>query len=297
MPRYLPKLNAVRAFEAAGRRQSFTGAAEELNVTHAAVSRHVRGLEQQLGVQLFKVVARGVELTETGRKFLEQVTPALDQISLAAEDLRQQQEGSISISCEPTFAMKWLMPRLGDFQERFPEHDVTLEASAHIADIQNNEFDLAIRHCKQTPDGLGFDLISQSPMYPYGVPEFRKADNPEDLLEYQLLHEDKGQLWTRWFARAELVDFVLPHKPRPFASLLAIEGALAGQGVVLASEELVAGDVQAGRLKRLSDIGLAYGGYCLLFRPETARRKSVADFRKWFVSATQEFRRESDTVG
>lgn len=90
MPRYLPTLNAVRAFEAAGRHGSFTGAADELNVTHAAISRHVRGLEKQLGVQLFRNIARGVELTEDGKSYLDDVRPALDQISDASDNLRQK---------------------------------------------------------------------------------------------------------------------------------------------------------------------------------------------------------------
>ena len=123
MSRYLPPLNALRAFEAAGRHQSFSRSADELNVSHAAVSRHVRGLEKRLGVQLFKNVARGVELTEMGRQYLDQITPALEQISQASESIRRREDGKLSISCEPTFALKWLMPRLGHIFEALKDRD------------------------------------------------------------------------------------------------------------------------------------------------------------------------------
>ncbi len=290
MPRYLPTLNAVRAFEAAGRHESFSGAAQELNVTHAAISRHVRGLEKQLGVQLFKKVARGVELTESGKAYLVKITSALDQVSEASEALRDKQSGTLSISCESTFAMKWLMPRLGEFQETFPDFDVSLVSSSELADIKNNEFDLAVRYCRQVSEGLNFDLISTSPVFPYGIPEFSEAVTPGDLLQYRLLHEDKGQTWTRWFAKAGLPDFKIPQKPNPLSSLLAIEGALAGQGIVLASPELVAKDVENNRLKRLSDVRLDFGRYYLVYLKEVARRKPVAAFRQWIINSTTEFR-------
>ncbi|MEH6631484.1 MAG: LysR substrate-binding domain-containing protein [Halopseudomonas aestusnigri] len=290
MPRYLPPLNAVRAFEAAGRHESFSGAAKELNVTHAAISRHVRGLEKQLGAQLFKKIARGVELTENGKIYLAKITPAMDLVSEASEALRCQQTGTLSISCEPTFAMKWLMPRLGEFQEKFPEVDVSLVASSVLADIKNHECDLAIRYYNQVPIGISCDLISTSPVFPYGIPTFAEADLPGDLLKYKLLHEDKGQSWTSWFAKAGHANFQTPQKPTPLSSLLAIEGALAGQGVVLASAELVAKDVENGRLKRLSNVSLDYGRYYLVFLNEVVRKKHVAVFRQWIISSTTEFR-------
>lgn len=290
MPRYLPSLNAVRAFEAAGRHESFSGAANELNVTHAAISRHVRGLEKQLGVQLFKKIARGVELTDNGKTYLKKITPALDQISMSSEGFRNKNIGSVSISCEPTFALKWLMPRLGEFQDIHPEIDLRLVSSIDVADIKNNEFDVAIRYCTQEYEGLERDLISAIPVYPYGVPSFSFASTPSDLLQYRLLHEDKGQLWTRWFEKAGHENFKLPKNANPLSSLLAMEGALAGHGVVLTSPDLVASDVAHNRLKCLSNIGLDFGGYYLVYLNEVGRRKPVSTFRKWVVSATSGFR-------
>ena len=148
MVRRLPPLNALRAFEAAGRHVSFSGAAKELNVSHAAISRHVRGLEKRLGVQMFQNVARGVELTEAGSRFLRAISPAFDQIAQAMEELCGGEEGLVTISSEPTFAVRWLIPRLGRFQELHPNLETRVDASTRLADVQRYECDLAIRFCR-----------------------------------------------------------------------------------------------------------------------------------------------------
>ena len=290
MARYLPPLNAVRAFEAAGRHQSFSRSADELNVSHAAVSRHVRGLEKRLGVQLFRNIARGVELTEDGRRYLAQITPALEQISVATENVRQSGEGTLSISCEPTFALKWLMPRLGDFQSLHPEIDVTVSTETRFADIANNEHDVGIRCCSTGTPGLSFDVISNAPYFPYGSPGQFRPEAPDGFLDQNLLHWDTGQVWNSWFAEAGVEGVNLHRSPRPFNSTMAIEGALAGQGVVLASPELVANEIANGRLVQLSDLGTRFKGYYLVYAEGGLRRRSIRVFRDWFIGETEVFR-------
>ncbi|MBY8976830.1 LysR family transcriptional regulator [Rhodobacteraceae bacterium NNCM2] len=290
MPRRLPPLNALRAFEAAGRQQSFTGAAEELNVTHAAISRHVRGLEHRLGVQLFRNAARGVELTEIGAEYLREITPALDRIAEATEALDGGVHGTLRISCEPTFAIKWLMPQLGKFQDAYPDIDIHLDSTPRLADLKKHECDLAIRFCREVPEGVEAAHICASPVYPYAAPSVACGDDPADLLKLRLLHEDKGNLWCRWFAAAGVEAPTISGRTASLSTLLAIEGALAGHGAVLTSTELVENDVQAGRLRRLSSIGLEYGDYCLLFLATTARRKSFRAFRDWIIAATEGLR-------
>ena len=289
MPRNLPPLNALRAFECAGRHGSFSAAAQEMNVSHAAVSRHVRGLEKRLGVQLFRTVARGVELTEEGRSYLNELTPALDQIAQATDMLQKQDAGVVSVSCEPTFALKWLMPRLGDFYKHYPEIAVSLQASPLLADLERYERDLAIRYCANVAPQLTSDRISAFKVYPYGVPDFARATTPLEILDQRLLHEDNGVLWCRWFTQAGHPEVSLPPS-NPLSTVLAIEGALSGQGIVLVSPELVVDDVRAGRLIRLSDIGLDYGAYHLVYLKEVVRRRAVAAFRDWFLSATRALR-------
>jgi len=289
MPRDLPPLNALRAFEAAGRHNSFTGAANELNVTHAAISRHVRGLERRLGVQLFKKVSQGVELTEAGAKYLVVVTPALDRIAEATEEISCKSAQSILVSCEPTFAVKWLMPNLGAFEDRYPNVDVRIQSSPKLADIARYECDLAIRFCS-TPvrdPNLEVDEIMHTRVHPYGGPAFDEVRTPKQLLELKLFHEDKGALWRRWFAAAGVSDVALPQSANPLGSILAIEGALAGRGVALVADVLVADDIRSGRLKRLSDVGVFYGEYNILYLKEVARRPAVRSFRDWVLEATQ----------
>lgn len=210
MVRRLPPLNALRAFEAAGRHESFSAAADELNVTHAAVSRHIRGLEQRLNVQLFRNISRGVELTEAGARFLRALSPAFDQIAHATEILSCENESLITVSCEPTFAVKWLMPRLGDFNALHPDIEVNVEATARLADIERYECDLALRFFKGASATFECEEISHTPIHPIGVPSLKKSlpenPTPRDLLELRLLHEDKGQLWRRWFKMAGLED-------------------------------------------------------------------------------------------
>ncbi|MEM8791791.1 MAG: LysR substrate-binding domain-containing protein [Pseudomonadota bacterium] len=290
MPRALPPLNALRAFEAAGRHQSFSGAAEELNVTHAAISRHVRGLEQRLQVQLFRKIARGVELTEDGATYLSLITPALDQIAAATEEIGASTSGFITISCEPTFAFKWLMPKLGLFHEAYPDIEIDLKSSPKLANLRTYECDLAIRFCEWVPPPVRSDQISSSPVFPFGAPSMPLADDPADLLGLKLMHEDNGALWKRWFVAAGVEEIYKPAKSRALTTLLAIEGALAGQGVVLAPAELVSNDVEAGRLHRLSPIGLKYGGYHLLYLDELANRRPIRAFREWLLRETRDFR-------
>ncbi len=297
MARYLPSLNALRAFEAAGRLGGFSRAAEELSVSHAAVSRHVHALESQLGTALFARAPRGVRLTEAGRDYLARVSPALETISRASVAVRAIQGSGVSVSCEPTFAMKWLMPRLGEFEAAQPAVDITLHSTPGLADVAGGEVDMAIRYSRQPPEAVSFDLISDLPVYPYAAPGYTEATDPRDLLRLRLLHEDDGTLWRQWFAVAGIADAVLPRKPKLFSSLLAIEGALSGQGIVLTSAELAENDVRDGRLVRLSPVGLAFGAYRLLHRPEAIRRRPLRQFRDWLIAATREFRPRGDPSG
>lgn len=294
MPRRLPPLNALRAFEAAGRHQSFTGAAEELNVSHAAISRHVRGLEARLGVQLFAAASRGVALTETGAAYLAEVSPALDAIAAATEALAAAAKGTLSVSAEPTFAIRWLAGRLGRFHARHPGIEVELEASPLVANLARHDCDMAIRFTAKSYPGLAADTISRAPLYPVGTPALREkfdaGRGPAALLDLTLLHEDKGALWRRWFAEAGLGEVALPPTPGRFSSLIAVEAALAGQGVALTSREIVAEELADGRLVKFSEIGLDFGGYYLVYLPERLRERPAAAFREWLLEESRELR-------
>lgn len=293
MSRNLPPLNALRAFEAAGRHQSFSRAAEELGVSHSAISRHVRGLEDRLNVQLFRDLPRGVALSPDGAAYLAQVSTALEAIADATEALSERPKGTVTVNSEPLFATKWLVPRLGAFARSYPEIDVRLEASRHLADVARYEADLAIRFVH--PGGVypGSELISDAPLYPFAAPGLvdLPLSTPADLLNYPLLRDRTGGTWNVWFEKAGDVDRQdVPQFTWRMSSVLAVEAAIAGQGVLLVSTEVVANEVAAGRLVRVSDIGFHEGGYYLIRTQGVLRRKPVRIFRDWLTAQSQQWR-------
>lgn len=290
-------LNALRAFEAAGRHQSFSRAAEELGVSHSAISRHVRGLEHRLKVQLFRDLPRGLELTSDGRVYLARLTPVFDTIAEATDALAERPAGVITLNCEPVFATKWLIPHLGGFSSRHPEVELRLEASRELADMAHYATDVAIRFFKSGVPDWPATLISDAPLYPYAAPGLidKPLESPRRLLDHHLLRDRSSDTWGRWFA---LAGGVGQHEvPRPawrMPALLAIEAAIAGQGVILCSSEVGAGDVSAGRLVRLSDLGFHEGGYFLVLAPGALRRKAVRVFQDWILIQSQPLRNGPD---
>ncbi|MFT6675763.1 MAG: DNA-binding transcriptional LysR family regulator [Sulfitobacter sp.] len=293
MSRTLPPLNALRAFEAAGRHQSFSRAAEELGVSHSAISRHVRGLEDRLNVQLFRDLARGLALSPDGAAYLAEISPALDAIAEATENLAARPQGTVLINSEPLFASKWLMPRLTDFKRDHPEIAIRLEVSRHLADVARYEADLAIRFVH--PGGVypGSELISDAPLFPFAAPELVQGgqQRPADLLNYPLLGDRTSGTWDTWFKLAGGVDPAeVPQFAWRMSSVLAVEAALAGQGVLLVSQEVVHCEVDAGRLVQLSKIGFREGGYHLVRGEGVLRRKPVRMFRDWLITQSAPWR-------
>ncbi|KIN65308.1 Glycine cleavage system transcription activator [Sulfitobacter noctilucae] len=287
--RNLPPLNALRAFEAAGRHQSFSRAAEELGVSHSSISRHVRGLEDRLGVQLFREASRGLVLSQDGAAFLAQVSPAFDAISHATEGLAETPQGTVTVNAETLFATKWLVPRLGAFRALHPDVDIRLEASRRLADVARYEADLAIRFV--SPGGWcpGSELLSDAPLHPYAAPDLTKGTTlvPRDLLSYPLLRDRTTGTWDLWFSLAGgVAPDEVPQSSWRMSSHLEAEAAICGQGILLISDEVVAGEVAAGRLERVSDVGFREGGYHLLHGDGVLRRKPVRVFREWLLAET-----------
>lgn len=296
MSRRLPPLNALRAFEVAGRHQSFSRAAEELNVSHSSISRHVRGLEDHLGVQLFRDLPRGLALTGDGVSYLAQVSPALDAIASATESLSEIPKGTVWVNAETLFALKVLVPRLGAFVESNPEIDVRVEASKHLADVARYETDLAIRFVRPGNTYPGSELLSSAPLRPYAAPGFLKGpiESTRDFLRYPLLKDRTSGTWDLWFAMTgEVTPEEVPQSTWRMSSILAVEAAVAGQGILLVSDEVVAHDVAQGRLVRLSEVGFTEGGYHLLQGQGVLRRKAVRVFRHWLMKETGVWRGEA----
>ena len=292
MSRNLPPLNALRAFDAAGRHQSFSRAADELRVSHSSISRHVRGLEDRLGVQLFRDLPRGLELSPEGAAYLAQVAPALDAIGDATDRLAEVPQGKITVNSETLFATKWLMPRLAAFAAAHPEVELRLEASHQLADIARYEADFAIRFVRPGGGYPGAELISNAPLHPYAAPglvDLPLAD-PAGLLRFPLRRDRSDDIWRRWFELAGLPSGEVPDAGWRMSSFLEVEAAIAGLGVLLVSDEVVEGEVAAGRLVALSPLGFRDGSYQLLHGEGVLRRKAARVFRDWLLDQTARWR-------
>jgi DNA-binding transcriptional LysR family regulator len=293
MPRNLPPLNALRAFEVAGRHESFSRGAEELGVSHSAISKHVRGLEDRLGARLFRDLPRGVKLTQAGARYLAKLTPAFDAIAEASEEFIDRPAGAVMVNSETVFALKWLVPNLNDFYEQHPEVEIDLDAESRVVDLSRYEADLAIRFFSEDPVEEVGDLISDVSIYPFATPEIaaKIGDDPMNLLNFRLLRDRGGDPWGEWFRiaghpwAAEQVQ-----TKRRMRAMLAIEAVVAGQGVFLASSDIVEMEVRAGRLVRVFDIGFRQGSYRVVYGDGVVRRRSVRVFRDWLLDRTTHFR-------
>lgn len=285
MSRNLPPLNALRAFDAAGRHESFSRAAEELGVSHSAISRHVRGLEMRLSTKLFKDLPRGLRLTPAGAQYLAQISPAFDQIAEATEAFLEKPAGAIVINSEPMFAAKWLVPRLGGFNAAFPETEIRLEVSAALVDIARYEADLAIRFYNGGMPDVPATLLSDVEIHAYAAPGLcpTPVTDPGQLLQFPLLRDRKEDLWPRWFAAAGGDPADLPPRAWHMAELLGLEAAIAGQGVFLAAADVVDADLRAGRLVQCAPAGIKQGRFYLIFGEGVVRRKAVRQFRDWLL--------------
>ena len=292
MLRNLPPLNALRAFDAAGRHQSFSRAAEELGVSHSSISRHVRGLEDRLGVQLFRDLPRGLELSPEGAAYLARVAPALDAIGDATDGLAEVPQGTVTVNAETLFATKWLVPRLGDFSAAHPGVDLRLEASRQLADVARYEADFAIRFVSPGGRYANAELVSDAPLHPYAAPGLVELplSTPSQLLRHVLRRDRTHNTWERWFAEAGFPVGDVPPPRWRMTSHLEVEAAIAGLGVLLISDEVVEGEVAAGRLVRLSEVGFREGSYQLLHGEGVQRRKAARVFRDWLLAETARWR-------
>lgn len=285
-PRRLPSLKALRAFEAAARHGSFSAAAGELSVTHAAISHQIRALEEDLGAQLFHRTGRHVELNERGQKLFPALTAAFDQMSEAWALAGAKDSAALTVSVEPSFAARWLVLRLGKFNRAHPEIELRLLPSAEVVDFSREDVDIGVRY------GLGGwpDVVSEklfeATVYPVCAPSLidprKPIRKPEDLKAYPLLHEETMQHWLNWLEQAGVKHPRWAAKgPLFIEASLALQAAASGQGVALANDTLAMADLAEGRLVRLFDIEMPdEEGYWLVY-PEGPRKPKVDAFRNW----------------
>jgi LysR family glycine cleavage system transcriptional activator len=293
MLRRLPPLNALRAFEAAGRSESFTRAAEELNVTHGAVSHQVKALEARLGIKLFNRERQRLVITDAGREYLAVARDALDRIAMGTERLIQRQSaGVLTISTSPDFAAKWLVYRLGRFAESHPDLDLRVSATAHQVDFAREDVDLAVRHGDGNWAGLDVVRLCSERLFPVCSPKLFSAGKSiakaSDLLNFPLLRLSDWKNWTRWFEAAGVTDPVA-HGPVLNRASMLIDAAVDGHGVALARTALAAWDIVNRRLVRPIDVSLRMAHtYWIVCPKVTSRVPKIAMFRNWLLAEAAE---------
>jgi LysR family transcriptional regulator, glycine cleavage system transcriptional activator len=289
MARRLPPLNALPSFEAAARHLSFSKAADELHVTHGAVSRAIRNLEDHLGVKLMTRGTRSVRLTPVGAAYAAEVRDALDQLAAATRTATgQHNTGLLGVSTLDSFAGKWLVPRLFRFRQAHPEIDLRLATSERLADFVSDGIDIAIRYGRGQYPGVSAELLMKEDLFPVCSPKLLEGPHPlrtpDDLRYHTLIHDDFHIDWSMWLSSAG-IEGIDPHRgPSFFSSVLAIQAAVQGEGVVLGRSPLVGDDLAAGRLVRPFDISMAGRGYYVVYPPRALQSAKVKAFRDWLMA-------------
>lgn len=255
----IPPLNALRAFEAAARRLSFTKAAEELNVTPGAISQQIRQLEEYAGTPLFKRTGRSVLLTDAAQASLPLVRDAFEQIGEAGRIMQAPaRKGRVMVSSAPSFAAKWLAPKLDGFHQSHEGIEAWISADMGLTDFTTADADFAIRYGRGNYDGLKSEKLLDETVLPVCSPGLLEGADairkPEDLRHHTLLHDESPENdpscpdWTSWLRARGVNDIDGARGPRLNQAILVIEAAAAGRGVALAKRAIAATDMAAGRL-------------------------------------------------
>ena len=296
--RRLPPLNALRAFEAAARHLNFSRAADELSVTPGAVSQQIQNLEDYVGAALFKRTPRGLLLTDAAQTALPALREAFDRLAEAASLLTAAVDGRrLTITAAPSFAAKWLVPRLGAFEEAYPQVDVWLSAGMEVVDLSAGEVDVAIRYGAGRYPGLEVTPLMGETVLPVASPDLLARialNDPADLKNHILLHDGSPELdascpdWAMWLAARGLRNVDGSRGPRFNQSSLVIEAAVNGRGVALAKRTLAQADLEAGRLVAPLQIATAVDfAYYLVHPKAKGRLPQVKAFVAWIKAQAE----------
>lgn len=288
---FLPSLKGLRAIEAAARLGSFIAAAGELNVTQTAVSRLVKMVEQQLGQRLFDRHANTLTLTPAGRDLAPLLSDAFRRLESAVAGVHRRPTGPVvTVATGPTFAMRWLIPRLPDFQRRRPGIEVRVTTAIGELVELRPDWTATIRLGASAPRGLAGDLLFGAALFPVCAPKLgAELRAPKDLRHATLLevaHAPKD--WPDWLNAAGLDPAALRKRTSFDYSAYAIQAALDGLGVALAREPYVADDLAAGRLVKPFNLAIedATRGWHLIYRTEMREDAAFAAFRGWLLEVT-----------
>src|SRR4051812_35153463 len=283
----------LRAFDVAARNLNLTAAAEEMNVTHAAVSRQVKQLEQRLGVQLFERLPRGLKLTVHGALLAEGTREAFDRLAIAIEDVSAPAvRRKLMISTFSSLATRWLMPRVQSFATLFPETDLQVSTTARLVDFAREDVDVAVRFGGGEYPGMHVRPMFKPKEIVVAAPSLLKRGPPlktyADLKGHTLLHDDAYRTWTHW------LDSVGAKSVNPRRGIICgdrnsmLAAALEGQGIGITSDLFAANDLKSGRLVRVFDaeVSATFGIYAVCL-PRRLSDPLISGTMDWLVREAQ----------
>jgi LysR family glycine cleavage system transcriptional activator len=300
MARRLAHLNALRAFEAAARHGSFVRAASELGVTAAAVGQQVRLLEDRCGAPLFERQGKKLKLTEAAREVLPDINDAFDRLAQAADRLREARRAPlVSVTLPPSFAAKWLIPRIERFRMAHPDVDVRLDTTDRLADLARESIGVGIRYGSGRYPGLEATLLMNEEVFPVCSPSLagaRKLKQPDDLAGFPLIHDTTMEkheafpTWSTWLKAAGARKVDARPGLRINSAIMSLQAAIDGQGVALARSVIVAEDMREGRLVRpLRAACPTNYSYYLIYPAGLPLSRSAAAFCHWLKQEAEAF--------
>jgi LysR family transcriptional regulator, glycine cleavage system transcriptional activator len=297
MRRRLPPLNALRAFEAAARHESFARAAAELHITRTAVSHQVRHLENHLGTPLFKRGHRNVQLTESGVAYLLTLKTAFDLIDSGSQRLVERNRGNrLVVNVDQDFATLWLVHAIGRFYARHRDISIEIVATASFAPISEEAFDCAIHFGRGDWTGVTRERLATWSDFPVCSPVLRgRVREPADLCHWPLLHDRSTEPWRHWLA-AVGADGVVDWSAGPIfnGTTLCLEAAMAGHGVTIGDDLLASRFLESGLLIAPFNVGVTGpDAYYLLIAEAAAKKPQVQAFRHWLLQEMRRRRRSN----
>jgi LysR family transcriptional regulator, glycine cleavage system transcriptional activator len=285
MAERLPPMQALRAFDAAARTGSLTRAAESLHLTHGAISHQIKALEAELGVKLVERSGRGIRLTDEGERFASRLRAALADLGDAVREATERGNPRLlRLSTLPSFAARWLLPRISRFLKAHPDIDLEIRSANTLVDFRRDDVDLAIRHGMGTWPGVTAEHLLDDIIFPVCSPRLangRLPKRPADLMKFTLLRGE-GEQWKPWFEAAGL-DWPEPTRgPLYGDSSHMLQAAADRQGIAIARASLLGDDLRNGVLVRLFDIEVVSPRrYYLVYPPRMASSPKLEVFRSW----------------
>jgi len=290
MSRRLPPLNSLKCFEAAGRLLSFTRAAKELNVTQAAISHQIKVIEEYLDVSLFIRYPRKLVLSKQGKALLPDIIEAFDRVSMAIGAISKDPSSSmISVRLAPSFAARWLSPRLKYFWLQYPEIDLCLYHAHPPVDFEREEIDIAVTYGKGDWAGVVADPLLSLDFFPVCSPAFMQNDKPltdiENLRYYSLLHDASYECWNEWLKLAQLTNIDANKGTIIDDTNVLIQAAIDGQGIALGSTTFVEEYLENGKLVKPFEVVLRNEfAYYIVCPQKHLLNPAVKAFKEWLLS-------------